>query len=140
VDQIGQFIVNHWQLCFLFLTLLLLIFLNESISQKKLATTLSPQAAVNLINHEDAKIVDTREKDLFTKGHIVDAIHLKNAESAQKSLEKYKAVPIILTCSKGIQSAALANTLKTAGFDKVFVLQGGIEAWVQAGLPLVKGK
>lgn len=81
-----------------------------------------------------------RDKDIFTKGHIVDAIHLKNTEAAPKTLEKYKNTPIILTCSKGIQSAQLANTLKTQGFENVYVLQGGIEAWTQASLPLVKGK
>ncbi|MEG3193837.1 rhodanese-like domain-containing protein, partial [Lysobacter sp. D1-1-M9] len=30
--------------------------------------------------------------------------------------------------------------LKKAGFEQVYVLEGGIQAWQQADLPLVKGR
>jgi rhodanese-related sulfurtransferase len=36
--------------------------------------------------------------------------------------------------------AAPAKRLKKAGFARVHVLEGGIAAWQQAELPLVKGK
>jgi len=45
-----------------------------------------------------------------------------------------------LVCRSGSTSASAAKQLKKAGFEKVYWLDGGIPAWQQAELPLVKGR
>lgn len=136
MEHLGQFVLNHWQLCLAFVIILVLLFINEAMTQKRRGQELSPQAAVNLINHEDALILDLRDKEQFLSGHIIDSIQA----NADDPMDKYKDKTLLLTCARGIQSAALAEKLRNQSFQKLFVLHGGIEAWKQAGLPLVKGK
>ena len=50
-------------------------------------------------------------------------------------------LPKVRTHSSRVRAAKrAAKRLARAGFEKVFVLDGGIGAWQQAGLPLVKGR
>ena len=139
MDQLGQFIINHWQLWLLFLGVLFLTFLNELLTQKKKAKELSPQAAVDLINNEQAVVMDLRDKELFKKGHIIDSVNVKEEDFEQKKMEKYKNKTVILVCARGIQAPALAAKIQTQGYQPL-ILGGGIAAWQNADLPLVKGK
>lgn len=139
MGQIEQFILHHWILWAALLVLLILILMNELISQKKAPQLLSPQATVKKINHDNAVIFDIRDKNAYTAGHIIGAIHASSADFDQPRMDKYKSKPIVLVCTKGIQTQSLAAKLKSKGFTDVAVLNGGITAWQTAELPLVKG-
>lgn len=140
MGQLGQFIINHWELWLALVVVLLLVFINELLTQKKRAKELSPQAAVNLINHENAVVVDLRETEVFRNGHIVDAIRATPDDFNQQRMDKYKTKPLVLVCARGLQSAQLAAKLREEGFSQPMVLAGGIAAWQAADLPLIKGK
>ncbi len=139
MEQIVQFATNHWELCLALLVILILIYVNEMLSQKKRAKELSPEAAVEMINHESAIVIDIRDQELYQKGHIIDSVRVSADDFNKKSLEKYKTKPIIIVCAKGIQAAALAAKLRTQEFTQPMVLAGGFAAWLSAGLPVVKG-
>ncbi len=93
-----------------------------------------------MINHEDAVLIDVRSAEDYAKGHIVNArnIPLDQLESRVKELEKAKRKPLIVHCERGNRSRRAEAILKGKGFEKVYGLAGGIEAWRQAGLPLEK--
>jgi rhodanese-related sulfurtransferase len=104
--------------------------------------SLRPAEVTHLINQENALVVDLRASADYQKGHIAGA---KNVLMAQfdpesKQLAPAKALPIVLVCQTGATVDAAAKRLKKAGFERVHVLEGGIAAWQQAELPLVKGK
>lgn len=140
MQQIQQFIINHWALWLAFLTLLILIIINEVIAQKQKAKALSPTEAVDFINHQDAVVIDIRDAESFQKGHIINSIRATADEFAQPRMEKYKTKPLILVCNRGIQAANLAMQLRAQGFTQAMVLSGGLSAWTGADLPLAKGK
>ena len=140
MEHLGQFITNHWELWLALVAIFLLIFINERFAQKKRAKELSPSAAVEMINHQNAAVMDLREVEIFRAGHIIDAIRVSAEDFTQPRMEKYKNKPIILVCQRGLQSAALAAKLRQQGFTEPLVLAGGIAAWSAASLPLVKGK
>lgn len=140
MEQLATFMTNHWQLWLALVAVLAAIFVNEIISQKKRAKEISTAIAVELMNHENAVIVDIRDAEAFRAGHIINAIHASAKDFEQKKMEKHKTQPIILICARGLQSAALGSTLRTQGFSQVSVLAGGIASWQAANLPLVKGK
>jgi len=140
MGQLGQFITNHWGLCAALVIVLLLILINEISSQKNRAKALSTAAAIDLINHGNAVVIDVRDPELFRAGHIIDAICVPPDDFSQKRMEKYKTKPLLLVCARGIQSGAVATKLQAQGFSQPMVLAGGITAWQAAGLPLVKGK
>ncbi|KTD08609.1 rhodanese-like domain-containing protein [Legionella jamestowniensis] len=140
MGQLWQFIINHWALWLALIIILLLVFINEAQAQKKRAKELSPQAAVDFINHKEAVIIDLRDVETFRKGHIVDAIRASQDDFDEQRMDKYKERPIILVCARGLQSTQLATKLREKGFSEPLVLSGGIAAWQAAELPLVKGK
>jgi rhodanese-related sulfurtransferase len=48
--------------------------------------------------------------------------------------------PIYLICKSGKRATMAAEKFVAAGFDNVAVITGGTDAWVAAGLPVVRGK
>jgi rhodanese-related sulfurtransferase len=101
------------------------------------ATTLE---ATQMINRQDAPVIDVREDAEFAKGHIVGARHIPLAqlEARAKELQKYKSKPVIVCCETGNRSSAAMATLKKLGFENVYNLSGGYAGWQQAGLPVEK--
>ena len=140
MEHMGQFIVNHWELWVLLIGVLLAIFINELLTQKKRAKELSPQAAVALLNEDNAVVIDLRDKEIFRNGHIINAIQASTDDFEQNRMDKYKSKVLLLVCARGLQSTALAAKLRAQGFVNPMVLAGGINAWQSSDLPLVKGK
>jgi len=97
--------------------------------------------AVKLINN-DAVVIDLRSVDAFSKGHIVNARNIPSDELDAKmnNLESIKSKPIVAVCDAGVTSTKAVTTLRSAGFDSVYGLKGGMSGWTQAGLPVVTGK
>lgn len=138
MTQLVEFMANHWPLVGGMVVTLILIWINEIFTAKQHAQSISPQALVNLMNHDEVKIFDLRQKDVFNKGHIIDAAKVNSDDFNQPHYEKYKDKHTVLVCENGLQSSTLGAKLKGLGFNQVKVLNGGIKAWTDAGLPLVK--
>lgn len=140
MEQLTQFAINHWQLWSALIVILVVIFIHELLSQKNRAKELSTSAAVEMINHENAVVIDLRDAKAFRAGHIIDSIHASAEDFNQQRMDKYKNKPVILVCARGLQSPTLAAKLRKEGFTQPMVLTGGIAAWQTDSLPLVKGK
>ena len=97
--------------------------------------------AVQLINRRDARVQDVRDGSEFAAGHIPNAKHIPLArlEQSMRELEKFKARPVVVSCSDGTMSAKACALLRKKGFNEVFRLKGGIVSWEQASLPVEKG-
>lgn len=104
--------------------------------------SLAPAQVTALINQENALVVDLRPYADFQKGHIAGSknVLMGQFDPESKQLAPAKALPIVLVCQSGITVVGAAKRLKKAGFERVHILEGGISAWQQAELPLVKGK
>jgi rhodanese-related sulfurtransferase len=96
--------------------------------------------ATQLMNREDAVVVDVRPAADFAKGHILGArgIPLADLEKRAAELDKYKAKPVIVHCGDGNRAGAGVALLRKNGFGNVVNLSGGYAAWQQAGLPVEK--
>ena len=100
----------------------------------------SPNDAVLLINREHATVLDVRNANEYATGHITEALHIPLAEleSRLAELAKYKDKPLLVNCQGGVRSASACGILTKAGFTKLYNLEGGVNAWGQAKLPLIK--
>jgi rhodanese-related sulfurtransferase len=103
--------------------------------------SVSTAQATQLMNREDALVVDVRDPGEFGAGHILGAknvplsrIDAGGAEIAPKRKDK----PVIVYCDTGARSQKAAAALRSQGFAKVVNLSGGLGAWQQAGLPVEK--
>jgi rhodanese-related sulfurtransferase len=96
--------------------------------------------ATQLINREDALLVDLREANEVAHGKIIGARHvpLAQLEARVGELRKNKVKPVIAYCARGNQSGQAVAILRKHGYANVFSLSGGFAAWQQAGLPVEK--
>ena len=96
--------------------------------------------ATQLINREDALVIDVRDAAEYAKGHILGARNIPAAqlEARAADLEKHKSKPIILNCENGSRAGSALSVLKAKGFDRAVNLAGGFAGWQQAGLPVEK--
>ena len=96
--------------------------------------------ATQLMNREDALVVDLRPLPEYANGHILGAksVPLAELEKRAVELDKHKAKPVIVHCGDGNRSSSGAAQLRKLGFGNVVTLTGGYAAWLQAGLPIEK--
>ena len=103
---------------------------------------LGPAEVTALINHGNALLVDVRGASDFEKGHIAGSknVQMTQFDPENKQLAPAKSLPVVMVCKVGQTASFAARRLRKAGFTDVAVLEGGIQAWQAADLPLVKGK
>ena len=103
---------------------------------------LGPAEVTALINHGNALLVDVRGASDFEKGHIAGSknVQMTQFDPENKQLAPAKSLPVVMVCKVGQTASLAAKRLRKAGFTDVAVLEGGIQAWQAADLPLVKGK
>ena len=96
--------------------------------------------ATQLMNREDAVVVDLRPAAEFAQGHILGARNIPLADLAKRAgeLDKFKSRPVIVHCATGNSSGNGVALLRGNGFGNVVNLAGGYAAWQQAGLPVEK--
>jgi rhodanese-related sulfurtransferase len=100
-------------------------------------TSISPNKAQQLID-EGAALVDIREADEHARARIPGAVHLplSKMEGASDVLEAGRTV--IFHCKSGARTGGNATRLAQAAQGcRVHIIDGGLEAWRQAGLPVI---
>lgn len=97
---------------------------------------ISAQEAATMRVKNQAVIIDVRENGDWNEHHIHGAIRIPLSQLNKRlpELEPYKNLPVITQCVAGLRSAQAQLALKAAGFPKVFLLNGGIQAWHKQGL------
>ena len=103
--------------------------------------SVSAQGLVDMVNRENAVVVDVRDGKEFETGHIVDAINIPFAslESRWEELKPFEERPIVVACRMGQHANAAGTLLRQKGFANVAKLTGGILEWRNQNLPVVKG-
>ena len=94
--------------------------------------------ATRLINDTHAIVLDIREPAEFAAGHLPNAKNIPMGDLEKRMGELPAAKPVLVCCASGARSGRAIGALRKAGREEVFNLQGGLEAWRQAGLPVVK--
>jgi rhodanese-related sulfurtransferase len=101
----------------------------------------TPLQATQMINRgRSTAVIDVRSADEFAAGHLRDAKNMPLADLAKRigELDKNKVKTVILVCQSGARADKAARQLKSAGFEDIYTLEGGVKAWSAAGLPLSK--
>ena len=101
---------------------------------------LSPSEATIWMNRRKAAVLDLRPEADYKTGHLPGSKHIL-AEQIASGLDKLKLDrknPVILVCRSGMSARKVVPELKKMGFAEVAVLDGGVQGWQAAALPLVK--
>ena len=108
----------------------------------------NPPAAAPEISSADAQtslengavLVDVRETNEYTEIRIPGSLLVPLSAFAERYEELPKDKPLVMQCRSGARSAKAAEYLLANGYSDVSNLTGGILAWDEAGLPVLRGK
>lgn len=140
MENLPEFIANHlWQVC-LFVAILALLLWNILGSSMSGLAEVGPVEVTRLLNHEKALLLDLRTNADFSAGHILSARNIPAAEleDRKKELQKFRKNPIIFCCGRNSDGVKAGRILKLVGFEKIYSLKGGLEAWRNANLPVTR--
>ena len=98
---------------------------------------IGPTAASQLVS-EGAMLVDIREADELARENIAGAHHFPLSRLHQAALAVRQGKPVIFHCKSGARTTMNASQLAAMvnGVCEAFILEGGLDAWKRAGLPL----
>ncbi len=83
-------------------------------------------------------VLDVRAAGEWHAGHIAGAHHLMAGDVPKRLAELPKDRPIHVVCGTGFRSSIVSSLLRREGFSDIVNVSGGMTAWNQAGLPVVR--
>jgi rhodanese-related sulfurtransferase len=99
-------------------------------------TRLSPGAAKEMVDRGGVQFIDVREPQEYAEGHASGArlvpLNTIFTEPGQISAGE----PVIFICKVGQRSALAAEYAAAIGRERLYNVDGGTDAWKEAGLPL----
>ena len=99
-------------------------------------TQLTPQQAQTLLQQRpDTLLLDVREEHETQICQIAGSTHIPMNLIPLRQNELSDGVAIIVYCHHGLRSLNVARFLQDAGFEELYNLAGGIEAWAQQIAP-----
>ena len=97
--------------------------------------TISPTEAARLLREQGATLVDVREPDEHARERIPGALNLPLSKLEEAELAVRQGRPVVFHCRSGASTQGNAARLAAkAGLCEAYVVEGGLEAWKQAGL------
>jgi len=86
-------------------------------------------------------LLDARSSAEYAVSHLRGALSAPDESAALAALSGVEpGREIVVYCSVGVRSSALAEKLRARGFTRAANLEGGIFAWANAGQPTYRGE
>ncbi len=135
MEQVFDFINNNWVLVSIWGAFLAAFLWDNN---QRSGASVSTAQATQMINKQNAVVLDIRDKKEYDAGHLVNAINIPYASLADRmvELDTSKEHPIILVCKSGQSVGMAGKALKQKGFQ-TFRLTGGMLEWTNQNLPVV---
>jgi len=134
-----EFLSQNWHLILTLVFILGLLVLEPYLLKMSGIKTVAPLRVTQLVNHDSALVLDVCTDKEFAEGHIPDAVNLplsRLSSEADKTLEKSKDKPVIISCRSGNRAKSAAKKLSKLGFKDIYILSGGNAAWKKENLPM----
>lgn len=140
MGEFVEFAAETWYLFLAALIILGWLLGAEVLHRVRGISTVTPAQALQLINHEDAIVLDVRDSGDYKGGHILSARHIPTNTLTNRlnELTKFRDKPIIVYDRPGASAASACAVLKKNGLNKIHYLSGGLPAWQNANLPISK--
>jgi rhodanese-related sulfurtransferase len=99
---------------------------------------ISPLQAKQMLD-DGAILVDIREPDEHAREHIAAAKHMPLSRLDDADLSVHQGRPVVFHCRSGARTLGNAPRLaaKLGGDCQAYIVDGGLDAWRKAGLPVV---
>ncbi|TCZ52777.1 rhodanese family protein [Roseicella aquatilis] len=103
--------------------------------------SITPEDAARLLREGGATLVDVREPDEHARERIPEAQNLPLSKLEEAELALHGGRPVLFHCRSGARTQGNAARLAAkAGLAEAYVVEGGLEAWKRAGLPVAEDR
>ena len=103
--------------------------------------TITPAEAARLMREQGALLVDVREPDEHARAKIPGATNLPLSRLHEAELAVQDGKPVLFHCRSGARTAGHAGALaEKAEGCQAYIVQGGLDAWKAAGLPVAEDR
>ena len=99
------------------------------------AHELTPSQVKEALDKGDVVLIDVREPYEWDAGRIPGATHIELERLASRAGDVPTDRPIVFSCRLGVRSAMAMQAFRASGWD-AYHLGGGIQRWVDEGLPI----
>lgn len=107
----------------------------------KTANPIAPRGLYDLMQKREAPlIVDVRLPAEWMALRIGTVLNLPLSHLAELSSKLDPEEPVVVVCNSAYRSSMAAGILERKGFQKARNLEGGSQAWIEAGLPVHEGE
>ncbi|MNJ98014.1 Thiosulfate sulfurtransferase PspE precursor [compost metagenome] len=122
----------------IYLVLITFAFVSCQAQQKEGIEKVSPEQFSQKINSVSGQLIDVRTPKEYKDGHIQNAvnIHLYDQDFKERINKLDKDKVVYVYCKAGGRSAEAVDIMKTNGFKHIVELDGGADAWTEAGKKL----
>ena len=122
----------------IFLLMIAVMFVSCEAQQKKGVELVAPKQFSAEMTKDKGQLIDVRTPKEYKAGHISGAtnIHLYDQDFNERINKLDKNETVYVYCKAGGRSAEAVESLKINGFQHIVELQGGTDAWTEAGQPL----
>ena len=141
LESLVAFAGRHYILSALFVLCLVMLIYTQIRIMLSPVKAISSGKATDLINNANAVPVDLRTDKALPQGISPGAVNLPVKlvnEGNFGAIDRYRNVPLVIVDQSGVSSFDAARTIRKAGFPEVYALAGGIGAWTDERMPLVK--
>lgn len=115
-----------------------IMLLMPSFFKGRAGRAISTAEAVQMVNQKEAILIDLRSADQFKAASIAQSRNIPAADLDSKAASLPKDKPVILVCDTGRSAPRSVAVLRKHGIQEAYTLEGGIQAWMQASLPVKK--
>jgi rhodanese-related sulfurtransferase len=98
--------------------------------------SLKPDDVERRLKGRQAVLVDIREPDEFARRHVRGALSRPLSSFEQAHLKIDAGKDVVFTCRTGMRTGANCQRLAAVVDGQAYVLEGGVDAWAAAGLPV----
>ena len=103
------------------------------------AAQLMPCQVKQLIDADEAYLVDVREPDEYAQAHIAEARLLPLSRFDPAAIRPPDGKRLIFHCRSGVRCGMASEALRASGYTgPIGRMSGGLIGWIEAGLPVVR--
>lgn len=103
-------------------------------------TPLNPDRVAEMLAQGRAVLIDIRDADEFARRRARGAVSRPLSAIGQGPAQEAQGRKIVFTCRSGMRTAAHCDRLASAVGGSAYVLDGGLDAWAAAGLPVEENR
>ena len=96
---------------------------------------LSPRQVAERLAGGSTQLVDVRQPSDHEAGRIAGDVHIELDRLPEEAGQLNRDRPVVFYCRSGSRSALAAQAFAASGYE-TYNLAGGLEAWVESGLPI----